>query len=1781
MISSDVSHALNINLGGNTGKVIFGALNTYVGSTSLNAGTLVVGPSSSLGAISNTLNITSATLDLQNDLQVGSLVMSGTLPAITNTAGTSSLTVSGTSTLANSVVTSGAQTYTGVVTLGADTSITTADSSVIFGSSITNASAKALTIISGAGNVSVAGVVGDVASGAALSNIIIDSAGITTLNGAVKAASLSEIGSTGTLHLNGATVITSAAQTYSEPVVLGVNTTLTGTTVTFADAVDAGIHSLAIVGNAIFDGALSNLSTLSVSQSTTMNGATVSSSGAQTYMGAVTLLKDTALSSSSGTIRFASTLDSDSTLTPRALSTSAAKTQFDAVVGGIAPLRTLILSGPITINTNEVDTTGTQEYVGAVNLTSTSTLTGVGITFDSSLDGAYALTLSNTGMTTFNGIVGAGTKLTSLLVTGPSTIHTTAISTSSTQEYTGAVTLSSATNLTGVGVTFDSTLDGAYGLSVNNTGMTTFNAVVGGVTQLTTLTVNGRTTIHTTAINTSSTQEFVGAVTLTSPSILTGSGVAFDSTLDGAYALKVVDTGMATFNGVVGGGVPLTTLMVTGPSTIHTGAINTSSTQEYVGGVALTSTTALTGVGISFDSTLDGAYGLSVNNTAMTAFNGSVGLGARLSSLLMNGALSINTGAVNSTGAQTYMGAVTLLKDTALSSSSGTIRFASTLDSDSTLTPRALSTSAAKTQFDAVVGGIAPLRTLILSGPITINTNEVDTTGTQEYVGAVNLTSTSTLTGVGITFDSSLDGAYALTITNTGVTNFIGPVGAASGLTNLSISTTSLSASSINLASSAVLLINNSDGGLIRGVVSGSNVALTKLGKGLLTLSGNNLFSGGTTVVEGALQAGNSSIVNENTLINSPFGLGVVNISAGTSLDLNGNSVANPLNIKGQGFNLQGALINTNPQKVATYTGTINLTGDTLFSGIGVINITSQVNAGANSLLFTSGSFNLSNASNQIGLIAAANVGQLSILSNSSLTVGTIGAVSGIASNAGLSLTTNLGKININQNVINLAQDIHISSAEDLVLAANSFVTNTGGNIYIQTPHFVNNNASPITVSATQPSNYFQVWSTNVDPFNLDPSIGDVRGGLIYNYKQYNAQYGVSQILGAGNGLLYSFAPTLTASVVGIITKIYDGNTVATLSPTNYSYSNNVDGDTVVLNYPVLGNYMTNGTGQGVTDVGTAKVVQVNGVQIVSSANVGSVQVLGYKIANTTISSPIGEITTKTITVVGQQNVNKPVDGLTTMPVGTLGWTVDSSQFISGDAAKITGFAAYDTAMVGFRKLVVGSIAITGYNAVDYTLNYVVGKGMIVPSQPILEPTPASLAVPSSSSGSSAQASPSGAGAQSSSASSSSSGSSQSSATTAGVANSSSSSAQASPLAADTATNASTAVQVAMLKAPSGVSSGVVQAEVPLSQSKGFSFNLPENLREAVSAKANDLTAKLLNDKPLPNWLTFDAKTSSFVAQNVPENGLPIKVQLLSGGQKFVVEIFKSTEVVNANKVTATGPPRPATLERSQLTLLSPRAVAQLKSSQISELNVLQIQKMTPEHLNAMTPEILAGFSPAKIAALTQSEANQLKFNQVLSLNPAQIARVNPAHIHKLVAAEIANLNDDQLKSLTPVQIAAIQPSNLGALQSEQISVLTREQIQSLSPAQFGALTPIQISSLTGIQISAVGQSHLQSLNEVQRGALLPEQIKALSASQKEALGLPLSNQPTASTLGLEDFTKIQSPALNVLPSSAKPSVNPVPAARPRSTDKTTQQKDPNSPLTSLEPETEKDIAFN
>ena len=186
-------------------------------------------------------------MDLQsNALTVGSLVMNGTSPAITNSTGTSSLTVSGTSTLANAITTSGAQTYTGAVTLGASTTLTsTSSGNLSFDSTVSGA--YSLTTSTG-GNTTFSGEVGSTP----LTGLTITTAQLSA--GAITLAT------TGTPALS----ITNSAAGSITGIISGTNASLT----------KAGVGTLTLSGTNTYGGV------------TTVNGGTLSIS-ADANLGAV------------------------------------------------------------------------------------------------------------------------------------------------------------------------------------------------------------------------------------------------------------------------------------------------------------------------------------------------------------------------------------------------------------------------------------------------------------------------------------------------------------------------------------------------------------------------------------------------------------------------------------------------------------------------------------------------------------------------------------------------------------------------------------------------------------------------------------------------------------------------------------------------------------------------------------------------------------------------------------------------------------------------------------------------------------------------------------------------------------------------------------------------------------------------------------------------------------------------------------------------------------------------------------------------------------------------------------------------------------------------------------------------------------------------------------------------------------------------------------------------------------------------------------------------------
>ncbi|MBU4320211.1 MAG: hypothetical protein KJ739_03890, partial [Nitrospinae bacterium] len=225
--------------------------------------------------------------------------------------------------------------------------------------------------------------------------------------------------------------------------------------------------------------------------------------------------------------------------------------------------------------------------------------------------------------------------------------------------------------------------------------------------------------------------------------------------------------------------------------------------------------------------------------------------------------------------------------------------------------------------------------------------------------------------------------------------------------------------------------------------------------------------------------------------------------------------------------------------------------------------------------------------------------------------------------------------------------------------------TATSGNIIAAGQNFINNaGAGALSTS----SGRWLVYST--DPAN------DTRGGLTYNFKQYNATYGVTDVQGTGNGFLYSVAPTITPGLTGTVTKTYDGDNTATLVSGNYSVSGEIDSDIVMLNNPASGTYDNK-------NVGAGKTVTVSGLSV--SAADGAATVYGYSLSSDTASGAIGNITAKALTV-----------------------TADNKSKIYGDAnpaltASYSGLVSDDTSSV-VSGLTLSTAATTGSNVGSYTI---------------------------------------------------------------------------------------------------------------------------------------------------------------------------------------------------------------------------------------------------------------------------------------------------------------------------------------------------------------------------------------------------------------------------------------------------------------------------------------------
>ncbi|MCH8491280.1 MAG: YDG domain-containing protein, partial [Oceanicaulis sp.] len=290
--------------------------------------------------------------------------------------------------------------------------------------------------------------------------------------------------------------------------------------------------------------ALSGLGSVQVGGAASL-GAGISSSGAQTFDGAVILTDDVTLASGSGDLALNQTVDGAHALTLNSDGTT--------TLGGAVNTVSLATNagGTTALNGGAVTTSGSQAYGNTVTLGSNTALTANSVSFADTVTGnGHDLSVSD-DLVTANALSGLG----SLQVGGTSSLGGSVAGTGA-QHYEGAVTLTNAVVLDSdtADITFDSGVSGAHALTLNSTGTT----MLGGTVNTSSVMSNagGTLVVSGGSITTTGAQTYGNDLGLTTDTTFTGENITFNGAIRSqgaeAHNLQVTDAGDAVFNGALG-----------------------------------------------------------------------------------------------------------------------------------------------------------------------------------------------------------------------------------------------------------------------------------------------------------------------------------------------------------------------------------------------------------------------------------------------------------------------------------------------------------------------------------------------------------------------------------------------------------------------------------------------------------------------------------------------------------------------------------------------------------------------------------------------------------------------------------------------------------------------------------------------------------------------------------------------------------------------------------------------------------------------------------------------------------------------------------------------------------------------------------------------------------------------------------------------------------------------------------------------------------------------------
>ena len=828
---------------------------------------------------------------------------------------------------------------------------------------------------------------------------------------------------TGAAHLVGS----SGSHTISAPVTLNSN---------LAASITAGSVTLSGV---VTDGGAGKSISLSGAGTLVLSNANTYSGGTSLLSGTVQVGSNTSLGTGGVNFAASATLQAGANATlANNISVAPSTTATIDTQANTLGLSGIVSSTDNTATFNKIGAgtlvvTGVNTFTGTVAVNGGTLQLGNGVT-NGSFSAASITTVNSTlafntvgAVTVANNITGSG----GLAQNGTNTITLTG-----TNTFTGGLTINSGNVSLGTSQTVDTAGTGT--ITIGNGGMLVLTGYNASTTP-TYATVSNKIVIPNGANATIEGQPratFAGAVT--------GNG-----TLNyGVQYVRGAITGdWSAFHGQVNLFIPTGSINAGGDFRINTATFNASGASVNVGpGVnvytLITNGTValgdLTGNGtlMTSDSNL-GILAVGATETAgqTTTFTGSIGEGARSTSITKNGPGTLDLAGSNVvTGTLTVnQGTLTFLGATATPATTNGLSVAAGATLDVANWNPTILQGTIMTPIGITGNGTIGSSSTSAPSTITFNGNTVSN-------GTVTGTITSTFAGSivdsvnGGTQKVSLNvanGTLALSGTNTftgGTTISGGTLRLGAGGTTGSI----VSTPTTTIPDNGVLAFNRSDNVAFGAIISGTG-GVTQVGPGVLTLSGGtSTYSGGTTLNAGAIYATNTT--------GSATGSGAVLLNGGT--------------LGGTGF-LGGTITaGSGPHTISPGANTPNAIGTLTAGGLSTnANTTLMVDlvapGGTNDLLAITGNVSLAGGNVTLGanpLSGAASLGYYKIMTYTGTLSGagmTVAATSTDPNVVYTLDTSTIGVINVHKGFIGDANDDGTVDLTDLSIVLNNFGSST------------------------------------------------------------------------------------------------------------------------------------------------------------------------------------------------------------------------------------------------------------------------------------------------------------------------------------------------------------------------------------------------------------------------------------------------------------------------------------------------------------------------------------------------------------------------------------------------------------------------------------------------------------------------------------------------------------------------------------------------------------------